>query len=122
MDYKPEQGWHNPVIKPLEIYRIHPAAMFMHYGQAIFEGLKAFKTVNGDVVIFRPEKHFERLNNSAKRICIPKVDPDFMLHALKELVAIEKDWIPAKEGESLYIRPFVFGSDNFLGVKPSGKL
>lgn len=120
MDYIPGKGWTNPVIKSLENHVIHPAAMFIHYAQAIFEGLKAFKTVNGDVVIFRPDKHFERLNNSARRICIPAVDVDFMLNALKELVAIDKDWIPTKEGESLYIRPFVYGSDNFLGVKPSG--
>ena len=121
MDYDPTNGWHNPVIKPLEKHGIHPATMFIHYAQAIFEGLKAFKTVSGDIVIFRPDKHFERLNNSAKRICIPEVDIPFLLNALNELVAIEKDWIPKKEGESLYIRPFIYGNDQFLGVKPSSR-
>lgn len=119
MDYDPQKGWHNASIKPLRNLSMHPATMFMHYGQAIFEGLKAFKTVNGEVVIFRPEKHFQRLNNSAKRICIPEVDIPFAVNALTELVAIDKDWIPTKRGESLYIRPFVFGSDPVLGVRPS---
>ncbi len=119
MDYNPKQGWHNPVIKPLEDLSIHPATMFIHYGQAVFEGLKAYKTENGDVVIFRPDEHFKRLNRSSKRICIPEVDVDFMLHALKELVAIEQNWIPNKRGESLYIRPFIFGTDEILGVRPS---
>lgn len=119
MDYDPKQGWHNPVIKPLEDLSIHPSTMFIHYGQAIFEGLKAYKTENGDVVIFRPDEHFKRLNRSAKRICIPEVDVDFMLHALNELVTIEQNWIPTKKGESLYIRPFIFGTDEVLGVRPS---
>jgi len=119
MDYLPEIGWHNPTIKPLENLPMHPASMFIHYGQAIFEGLKAFKTEKGEVVIFRPEKHFKRLNRSARRLCIPEVDVDFMLQALTELVNIEKEWIPIKKGESLYIRPFVYGSDSFLGVKQS---
>ncbi len=121
MDYNPEKGWHNPVIKPLSNLTLHPASMYLHYGQGIFEGLKAFKTDSGEVVIFRPEKHIQRLNNSARRICIPEVDPDFLLEALTELVAVEKDWIPTKHGESLYIRPFIFGSDDFLGVRPSQK-
>jgi len=96
MDYNPNAGWHNPVIKPLEDISIHPATMFVHYGQAVFEGLKAYKTETGDVVIFRPEEHFKRLNRSSKRICIPEVDVDFMLQALNELIAIEQKWIPTK--------------------------
>ncbi len=119
MDYNSEKGWHNPAIRPLTELSLHPATMFLHYGQGIFEGLKAFKTINGEIVIFRPEKHIERLNNSARRICIPEVDPHFLLHAINELINVEKDWIPTKQGESLYIRPFVFGSDSFLGVKPA---
>lgn len=120
MDYTPEKGWHNAVIKPLQNLSMNPATMFIHYGQAVFEGLKAFKQDNGDVVIFRPDKHIERLNNSSKRICIPPVDPAFVLEAMNELVSIEKDWIPTKFGEALYIRPFIFGTDPVLGVKPSG--
>lgn len=119
MDYAPGKGWHNAAIKPLHNLNMHPATMFIHYGQAIFEGLKAFKSINGDTVIFRPEKHIERLNNSARRMCIPEIDVPFVLNALTELILIEKDWVPTGEGESLYIRPFVFGSDPVLGVKPA---
>lgn len=119
MDYATGKGWYNPRIKPLENLSIHPASMFIHYAQAIFEGLKAFKTRSGEAVIFRPDRHIDRLNRSARRICIPEVDPQFMMQALSELVAIEKDWIPTGEGEALYIRPFIFGSDPFLGVRPS---
>lgn len=119
MDYTPAKGWHNPEIKPLASLTLHPASMFMHYGQAIFEGMKAFKQINDDVVLFRPDKHFERLNRSAARLCMPQVDIPFVIEALKELVAVERNWIPEKEGESLYIRPFMIGMDSVLGVKPS---
>jgi branched-chain amino acid aminotransferase len=119
MEYNDKRGWHNPTIKPVEDLPIHPASMFIHYGQAIFEGLKAFKQESGEVILFRADEHFERLNNSAKKICIPEVDVDFMLEALKELVNVDREWVPSKRGESLYIRPFVFGSDPFLGVKPA---
>jgi branched-chain amino acid aminotransferase len=119
MDYDKKNGWHNPVIKAVENLSIHPATMFIHYGQAIFEGLKAFKTVDGDAVIFRPEDHIKRFNNSAKRLCIPEVDSEFLLNAIQELISIEKDWIPAKKGEAMYIRPFIFGTDTFLGVRAS---
>ncbi|MCG6915499.1 branched-chain amino acid aminotransferase [bacterium BMS3Abin03] len=119
MDYSKEKGWYNPTIKPLADILMHPATMFIHYGQAIFEGLKAFKTENGDVVLFRPDQHIKRLNNSAKRICIPAVDEEFVLEALKELVNIDRDWVPSKKGESLYVRPFVYGSNPFLGVSPA---
>jgi branched-chain amino acid aminotransferase len=119
MDYSSQRGWYNPTIKPLENLSIHPATMFIHYGQAVFEGLKAFKTTEGEVVIFRPGRHLERLNNSSRRLCIPEIDVDFVLSALKKLVWIDRDWIPTKKGESLYIRPFIFGSDPVLGVKPA---
>ena len=121
MDFNTDKGWHNPTIKKLENLSLHPGTMFLHYGQGIFEGLKAFKTDAGEAVIFRPEKHIKRLNNSARRICIPEVDPQFLLHALNELIYVEKDWIPSKKGESMYIRPFVFGTEPFLGVRPSNQ-
>jgi len=117
MDYDSKKGWHNPVIKPVQNISMHPATMFIHYGQSIFEGMKAFRNDDGDIVMFRPEEHIARLNRSAKRICIPEVDEQFLLNVLKEIITIDKDWIPAKEGESLYIRPFIYGSDSFLGVK-----
>ncbi len=119
MDYKKGKGWYNPTIKPVENLQMHPAVSVIHYGQSIFEGLKAFKTVTGEVVIFRPDVHIQRLNNSARRICMPEVDVDFALEAMKELVAIDSDWIPTERGEALYIRPFMFGVDPALGVRPS---
>jgi branched-chain amino acid aminotransferase len=119
MDYNEKNGWHNAAIRPVEDLQVHPASMFIHYGQAVFEGLKAFRQESGDLVVFRPDKHFERLNNSSRRVCIPEIDVDFAIEALKELINIDKDWIPTKQGDSLYIRPFIFGSDPFLGVKPA---
>ncbi|MDR3625866.1 MAG: branched-chain amino acid aminotransferase [Ignavibacteriaceae bacterium] len=121
MDYSAGIGWHNPVIKKLEDIPMHPASMYLHYGQGVFDGLKAFKTESGEVVIFRPQRHIQRINNSSKKLCIPEVDTEFLLHALMELIRIEKDWIPAKTGEALYIRPFIYGSEPFLGVKPSSE-
>ena len=119
MNYNEKDGWHNPTIKPVDELLVHPASMFIHYGQAVFEGLKAFKQESGDVVIFRPDKHFERINNSSRRICIPEIDVNFAIEALKELINIDKDWIPTRHGDSLYIRPFIYGTDPFLGVKPA---
>ncbi len=119
MDYSKEKGWHNAKIKPYSEFPVSPATMVFHYGQAIFEGLKAYKQIDGKIAVFRPEKNFERLNNSAERMCIPKVDEKFILKAMMELIKIEQDWIPTKKGYSLYIRPFIFGSDPILGVKPS---
>jgi branched-chain amino acid aminotransferase len=119
IDYAKDKGWHSPTIKPLDSLQMHPATSFIHYGQSIFEGLKAFKTVNDEFVIFRPDVHMQRLNNSAKRICMPEIDTDFAIEALKELVAIDSDWIPNNRGEALYIRPFMFGTDPALGVRAS---
>ncbi|MBS4034481.1 MAG: branched-chain amino acid aminotransferase [Ignavibacterium sp.] len=119
MDYSPSKGWYSPQILPVDNLMTHPASSFIHYGQTIFEGLKAFKTVKNEIIIFRPETHIERLNNSAKRICMPQVDVKFVLEALTELVRIDSDWIPTKRGESLYIRPFMYGLDPALGVRPS---
>lgn len=119
MDYSEAEGWHNAVIRPVGNFSLHPATTFFHYGQSLFEGLKVFKQENEDIVMFRADKHFARLNNSARRLCMPEVDVDFALEALKELVTVEKDWIPAKDGEALYVRPFMFGTDAALGVRPS---
>jgi len=119
IDYSKELGWHNPTIRPLESMQMHPATSFIHYGQSIFEGLKAFKTVNDEIVLFRPEVHMQRLNNSARRICMPEIDVEFAVEALKELIAIDSDWIPANRGESLYVRPFMFGTEPALGVRAS---
>lgn len=120
MDYdKALGGWHSPTIKKRSKLELSPAAMVLHYGQAIFEGLKAYKHEDGRIALFRPEKNIERLNNSAERMCIPQVDSDLMLQAMLELVKLEQNWIPTLPGHALYIRPVVFATDPFLGVKPS---
>ena len=119
MDYDVNLGgWHSPKIKKVSNISISPAAMVLHYGQAIFEGLKAFNLDDGRVAMFRPEKNVARMNNSAKRLCMPELDPDLFMDALKQLVKIDKDWIPTKPGYSLYIRPVMFATDPFLGVRP----
>lgn len=119
MDFDGENGWVNPIIKPFESITLSPASFVFHYGQAVFEGLKAYKTIDGRSVIFRPEKHIARLNASCKRLCIPPLDSELVLEALTTLVELEKDWIPEKEGTSLYIRPFVISTQPYLGVRPS---
>ncbi len=120
VDYDPAKGgWHNPTIKKMDDVSLSPAAMIFHYGQGIFEGLKAFKQEDGKVAMFRPDKNIERMNNSATRLCMPTIDPELFIEALKELVKIDKDWIPTKPGYSLYIRPLMIATDPFLGVRPS---
>lgn len=118
MDYETGKGWHNPTIKKFGNFSISPAALVFHYGQAIFEGLKAYKHDDGKIALFRPDENIKRMNRSAARLCMPELDIDLALTALKELVMLEKDWIPTKEGHSLYIRPLLFASDPYIGVKP----
>ncbi len=121
MDYNQEKGWHNPIIAPLEDVKLSPAIMALHYGQGAFEGLKCFKKDNGELILFRPEENFKRLNKSCDRLCMPQIDEDFALKSLMELIKIEKDWIPTAPNTSLYIRPFIFGSEEILGVRPSNE-
>lgn len=119
MDYTQEKGWHDARIVPYGPIPMEPSAMCLHYGQSIFEGLKAYRGTDGEIRLFRPEKNFERLNVSCERMCLPTVDEDFALQSLKQLIEIDKDWIPHSDGTSLYIRPFVFGVDEYVGVHPS---
>jgi len=119
MDYNPKDGWHNPRIEPYASMDMDPATMVLHYGQGIFEGLKAFRTESGDIQFFRPNDNFKRLNNSARLLCIPEIDEAFALDALKQLLIIEKDWVPSTPGTSLYIRPTIIATDPFLGVRAS---
>jgi len=119
MDYSDPLGWHNASIVPYQPLTIDPSAMVFHYGQSVFEGLKAFRTENGDIQMFRPQKNFERLNRSNDRLCIPPIDEEFALKALKQLITIDKDWVPDKPGTSLYIRPFIISTEPYLGVAPS---
>ncbi len=114
-------GWSEPEIIPFDDFRISPACCSLHYGQGIFEGLKAYKNDKGEITMFRPRDNFIRMNRSAERLCMAKLDIDVVLKALSELVELEQEWIPTLPGTSLYIRPFMFGSEAFLGVHPSKK-
>jgi branched-chain amino acid aminotransferase len=117
MDYNPEKGWHNPRIEPYAPFVLDPSTMILHYGQGIFEGLKAYRTSAGTIQLFRPRDNFKRFNYSARKLCIPEIDEAFALEALKELLRIEKDWVPGAQGTSLYIRPTIIATDPYLGVR-----
>ena len=119
MDYNPDNGWHNPRIEPYTPIEMDPATAVLHYGQAVFEGLKAYKTDSGGVQFFRPKDNFKRLNRSCQMLCIPEFDEDFVFDAMKQLIALEKDWIPGAPETSLYIRPTIIATDHFLGVRAS---
>lgn len=118
-DYDPEHGWHDARVVPFHDLSLSPACMVFHYAQEMFEGLKAYRTEKGEILLFRPDKNIERMNNTNERMCIPKVDPEFALEAIKTVVRTDVDWVPSLPGTSLYIRPFIIATDEFLGVHPS---
>ncbi|GAA5220635.1 branched-chain amino acid aminotransferase [Membranihabitans marinus] len=111
--------WTQMEIKGIENFSLHPSNLALHYGQSIFEGMKASKNADGQPLFFRPDEHIKRLNRSADRMCMPHFPEDLFLEVVSELVNIDKDWIPDMEGSSLYIRPLMFAMDEFLGVAPS---
>lgn len=117
-DYKGGE-WKDLRIVPFEKIPAHPGMMAWHYGQAIFEGMKASKSGEGTPFLFRPELHAARFNNSAKRMCMPEIPEDLFLTGLHTLVSLDEAWIPPKEGSALYIRPLMIATDEFIGVKPS---
>ncbi len=119
MDYDIGQGWHDARIVPYQNLSLDPASMVFHYAQEMFEGLKAYRTPEGNVHLFRPDKNIERMNRTNERLCIPKLDENDVLDALKAIVKTEEDWVPRKDGTSLYIRPFIIATDAQLGVHPS---
>lgn len=119
LDYTEGKGWHDARIIPYGPIPYEPSLMVFHYGQSIFEGLKAYRTENGQVVLFRPDENMKRLNESCDRLCIPRIDEDFAVEALKKLINIDIDWVPNNEGTSLYVRPFIIATDPFIGVRPS---
>ncbi|CAI8908359.1 Branched-chain-amino-acid aminotransferase 2 [Brevibacillus sp. IT-7CA2] len=119
MDYTEGKGWHDPQIVPYSPLTLDPAAMVFHYGQAIFEGLKAYRNQEGKVRLFRPDQNFKRMNRSLERMSMPLIDEEFMVEALKQLVAVDKEWIPTEDGQSLYIRPFVIATEPCFGVRAS---
>jgi len=111
--------WGDFRIEPYGSMMFSPAMLGLHYGQTIFEGMKAYRSDNGEVLMFRPIDNFKRLNVSAARMCMPSIPVDLMMEALKELIKIDADWVPQSKESALYIRPFMFATDHFLGVKPS---
>ena len=119
MDYDPENGWHNPRIEPYQPIVMDPSTMVLHYGQSIFEGLKAFKTPDGKIQVFRPEQNFARFNRSAHKLCIPELDEKFALKAMMELLKLDQRWVPSTPGTSLYIRPTIIAMDPYIGVRAS---
>lgn len=111
--------WGNEKIIPFQNISLSPACSALHYAQMTFEGMKAYRASNGDLLIFRPQAHLDRINRSNRRICIPEVPKEYFFEAIDELVKLDQEWIPNKEGCSLYLRPFIFASDPYIGVKPS---
>ena len=116
MDYSKDTGWTNARIVPFENLSIHPASTVLHYGSEIFEGLKAYRRADSKVQLFRPIENIRRMNRSAERLCLPEIPEDDALEALLKFVEVEQDWTPYSEGTSLYLRPFLFGNDESLGV------
>jgi branched-chain amino acid aminotransferase len=116
MKYHVDRGWHDAMIEPYRPLSLDPTAMCLHYGQEIFEGLKAYRGKNDQIFLFRPLENIKRMNTSAERLCMPMIDPELFMNALKKLVLIEKDWIPRTRGASLYIRPTMIATEAALGV------
>jgi branched-chain amino acid aminotransferase len=119
MDYESGKGWFNPIIGPYRNLSINPAAMGLHYGQEIFEGLKAYGGKNRGIYLFRARDNFIRFNRSATRLCMPEVDIDLVMEGMKKLILLDKEWVPRTQGTSLYIRPTMFATEPHLGVRPS---
>ena len=116
MDYSPAEGWHDARIVPFGNLTLHPAATVFHYGAEVFEGMKAYRRADGQVQLFRPMENVKRLNSSAERLCLPQIDEQDALEAIMKFVEVEQDWVPSEPGTSLYLRPFLFGSDEQLGL------
>lgn len=119
MNYDEGQGWHDPRIAPYGPIELMPCANVFHYGQEVFEGLKAYRASDGTVQLFRPTENIKRMNNSCDRLCIPQIPEDDFMAALKKIVEVEADWVPREMGTSLYLRPFIIATEEALGVHAS---
>ena len=119
MNYTEGQGWHDPRIVPFQNLSLSPAAMVYHYGQEMFEGLKAYKNPDGNVYLFRPDMNAKRTNDTNDRLVIPQLPVEDFVQAVSAVVDVDRDWIPSDPGTSLYVRPFIIATDEFLGVAPS---
>ena len=117
VDENGEGGWHNARVEAYGPISLDPSAAVLHYGQEIFEGLKAYRHADGSIWTFRPEANAARLNKSARRIALPELPAEYFLGAIRELVALDKEWVPDGDGESLYLRPFMIATEAFLGVR-----
>lgn len=121
MKWDRAKGWHDAEICPYKDFSMDPASMVFHYGQAIFEGLKAYKGEGGQIFMFRPEDNLERMNSSALRMCMPRIPVEKVLKGIKALVYLDRDWIPSGDGATLYLRPTMIAVEPALGVRPSGQ-
>ena len=119
MNYTEGKGWHDPRIEPFHNISLSPAAMVYHYGQEMFEGLKAYKGPDGNVFLFRPDMNAKRTNDTNDRLVIPQIPVEDFVQAVAAIVDVDRDWIPTEPGTSLYVRPFIIATDEFLGVAPS---
>lgn len=119
MDYTKDKGWQNPRIEPYQHLKLDPAAMVLHYNQEVFEGLKAYNLEDGGIGLFRPDKNIDRMNASARRMVMPEIDPGLVVKAMKELILLDRQWLPTSAGTSLYIRPTMIANEPALGVRPS---
>lgn len=117
--YSAERGWHDAKVVPYHSFQIDPGASVLHYGQALFEGMKAFRQKNGDIVLFRPDYNCRRLQEGAQRLCMQAPPSELMMAGIRQLIQVDRDWIPSEKGCSLYIRPTLIGTEAFLGVRPS---
>ncbi|GAB3537983.1 branched-chain amino acid aminotransferase [Pontibacter brevis] len=118
VDYK-DGAWQNPQVLPYGNMSLSPATSSLHYGQALFEGMKAYRDQNGDILLFRPLANHKRLNTSAERLCMPELPEELFMQGLTQLLRVDSDWVPSKPGSSLYIRPLMFATDDYIGVRPS---
>lgn len=118
MDYR-DGAWSNPEIVPFERMSFHPATSAIHYGQSIFEGMKAYRSLTDEVALFRPDMNARRFKISCDRMCMPAISEDMFLYCVEQLVSLDRNWIPSRKGYSLYIRPFMFATDDYIGIKPS---
>jgi branched-chain amino acid aminotransferase len=119
LDYNEGRGWHDARIVPYQPFTVDPAGAVLHYGQSVFDGLKAFRGSDGTVRIFRASAHIERLNRSCERLCIPQLDPALVLESFRALLGIDEAWVPKKRGTAVYLRPAVIAMEPFLGVRPA---
>jgi branched-chain amino acid aminotransferase len=119
--YHVDKGWYDAVIEPYQAISLDPTSMCLHYGQEIFEGMKAYRGKNGAIFLFRPDENIKRMNVSAERMCMARIDAGMFMDALKKLVLLEKDWIPRGIGTSLYIRPTMIATERALGVHPANE-